>query len=64
MPQPIATHPLAAQFMTPLALREGPLIATLVAMSRPQSAVSPAVRHFVAHLGRAAHQLGQAQLRS
>jgi hypothetical protein len=50
--------------MTPLALREGPLIATLVAMSRPQSAVSPAVRHFVAHLGRAAHQLGQAQLRS
>lgn len=59
MPQPIAMHPLAAQFMTPLTLREGPLLATLVAMSRPQNAVSPAVRHFVAHLGRAAHQLGK-----
>ncbi len=60
MPQPIAAHPLAAQFMQTVPVREGPLVATLVAMSRPQNALSPAVRHFVAHLGRAAHQVGRA----
>jgi DNA-binding transcriptional LysR family regulator len=57
MPQPIAQHPLAAPYMTVVPLAEGPLSATLAAMSRPQAALSPAVRHFVAHLGRAAHHL-------
>jgi len=60
MPQPIAVHPLAAQFMTVVPVREGPLSATLAAMSRPQNALSPAVRHFVAHLGRAAQHLSRA----
>ncbi len=60
MPQAIAAHPMAAAFMTTVPVREGPLLATLVAMSRPQGALSPAVRHFVAHLGRAAHQVGRA----
>jgi LysR family transcriptional regulator of abg operon len=59
MPQPIAVHPLATQFMTTVPLREGPLSATLAAMSRPQNALSPAVRHFVAHLGRAAQQFAR-----
>lgn len=57
MPQPIAAHALAAQFMTIVPIKEGPLAATLAAMSRPQNALSPAVRHFVAHLGRAAHHV-------
>ncbi|HEY6087779.1 MAG TPA: LysR substrate-binding domain-containing protein [Burkholderiaceae bacterium] len=60
MPQPIADHPLAANYMVSLPLREGPLVATLAAMSRPQNALTPAVRHFVAHLGRAAHHLAAA----
>lgn len=58
MPQPIAIHPLAGHFLVTVPVREKPLIATLAAMSRPQNAVSPVVRHFVAHLGRAAHHLG------
>jgi LysR family transcriptional regulator of abg operon len=59
MPQPIAVHPLAAQFMVTVPIREGPLAATLVAMSRPQHGLSPAVRHFVAHLGRAAQHFSK-----
>lgn len=58
MPQPIAQHPLAAPYMVTVPVREGALSAPLVAMSRPQNALSPAVRHFVAHLARAAHHLG------
>lgn len=57
MPQPIASHPLAASYMVTLKLREAPFQSTLAAMSRPQTSLSPAVRHFVAHLGRAAHQM-------
>lgn len=60
MPQPIAVHPLAAPFMVTVPLREPPLTATLAALSRPQNALSPAVRHFVAHLGRAAQHLSRA----
>jgi LysR family transcriptional regulator, regulator of abg operon len=59
MPQPIAAHALAAEFMVTVPVREGPLVASLVAMSRPQNALSPAVRHFVAHLGRAAHHMAK-----
>jgi LysR family transcriptional regulator of abg operon len=60
MPQQIASHPLAAHYMVTVPVREGPLQATLAAMYRPQNALSPAVRHFVAHLGRAAHHLTSA----
>ena len=59
MPQPIAAHALAGHFLATVPIREGALLATLAAMSRPQNAVSPVVRHFVAHLGRAAHHLRQ-----
>jgi LysR family transcriptional regulator of abg operon len=59
MPQPIALHPLAAQFMVVVPVREGPLSATLAALSRPQNALSPAVRHFVSHLGRAAQHFAR-----
>jgi DNA-binding transcriptional LysR family regulator len=58
MPQPIAAHPLVTQFMVTVPIREGPLKATLAAMSLSEKALSPAVRHFIAHLGRAAHHLG------
>jgi LysR family transcriptional regulator, regulator of abg operon len=59
MPQQIASHPLAANYMVTVPVREGPLTATLAAMYRSQSDVSPAVRQFVAHLGRAAHHIGK-----
>jgi LysR family transcriptional regulator, regulator of abg operon len=62
MPQPIASHPLAAPYMTTVPVREGPLTATLAAMSRPHSALLPSVRQFIAHLGRAAHHLTAAAL--
>jgi DNA-binding transcriptional LysR family regulator len=57
MPQPLASHELARHYMVELALKEGPLQATLAALCTPQKALSGAVRHFVSHLGRAAHQL-------
>lgn len=60
MPQLIALHPLAGHLLVTVPVREKPLIATLAALSRPQNAVSLVVRHFVTHLGRAAHHLGNA----
>lgn len=58
MPRQIATHPLAAAYMTIVPIREGALKADIAAMTRPESALVPAVRHFVAHLSRAAHHFG------
>lgn len=62
MPMPIATHPAAAAFMTIVPIREGHLQLTLGAMVRRAALLKPAVRHFLAHLHRAAaHVRGTAQ---
>jgi len=54
MPWPIATHPAAAPFMTVVPIKEGPLALTLGVITRADAMLKPAVRHFVAHLHRAA----------
>ncbi|WP_119156719.1 LysR family transcriptional regulator [Caldimonas tepidiphila] len=58
MPRQIATHLLAAAYMKIVPIREGALEARIAAMTRPESALVPAVRHFIAHLSRAAHHFG------
>jgi len=39
--------------------REGPLQGTLSAMIKADAGLSPAVRHFIAHLHRAAYHVGR-----
>lgn len=56
MPHQIAVHPLAAQFLTVVPIAEGGLPLSVGAIVRSDSVVSPAIRHFIAHLHRAAHQ--------
>lgn len=56
MPMPIAAHPLAAQFMTVVPIKEGHLPLRLGAIVRRGGLLKPALRHFVAHLHRAAQQ--------
>ncbi|WP_029001343.1 LysR family transcriptional regulator [Azohydromonas australica] len=58
MPRQIAVHPTAAAYMRLVPVQEGPLLAEMAAMTRPESALVPAVRHFIAHLSRAAHHFG------
>lgn len=59
IPRQIAAHPAAAAWMRMVPVREGALQSRIAAMTRPESALVPAVRHFIAHLGRAAHHFGQ-----
>ncbi|MEO6017255.1 MAG: LysR family transcriptional regulator [Polaromonas sp.] len=56
MPHQIAVHPLAAQFLTVVPIAEGGLPLSVGAIVRSDSVVSPAIRHFIAHLHRAAYQ--------
>lgn len=58
LPQQIAAHPIALQFLETVAVEEGPLTLTLAALARAEAHLKPSVRHFMAHLHRAAHQLG------
>lgn len=58
MPRQIAVHPTAAAYMRQVPVKEGHLLAEMAAMTRPESALVPAVRHFIAHLSRAAHHFG------
>lgn len=60
MPRQIMQHPLAEQYLTLLPLREGGLPLTISVMVRRDSVVSPAIRHFISHLHRAAHQIERA----
>jgi LysR family transcriptional regulator of abg operon len=60
LPFQIAVHPMAAEYLTVVPTREGPLQGTLCAMVKADVALSPAIRHFVAHLHRAATHLGRA----
>jgi DNA-binding transcriptional LysR family regulator len=55
MPAQIAALPLAAQFISVVPVAEGGLPLTVGAIVRNESIVSPALRHFIAHLHRAAH---------
>ncbi|MBP6902789.1 MAG: LysR family transcriptional regulator [Burkholderiaceae bacterium] len=57
MPYQIAVHPMAAAYLDVVPVAEGPLKLTLGAMARSDTVLKPSVRHFLAHLHRAAHQL-------
>jgi LysR family transcriptional regulator of abg operon len=59
MPQQIATHPMAAPFLSLVPLAEGGFPLTVGAIVRSDSVLSPAIRHCIAHLHRAAHQLSR-----
>lgn len=54
LPKHIALHSFAAQHMDTVSV-EDPLTAELVALARAEVAVKPSVRHFLAHLHRAAN---------
>ncbi|MDT7838020.1 LysR family transcriptional regulator [Aquabacterium sp. OR-4] len=58
MPYQIAMHPMAQQYLDIVPVAEGPLKLTLGALARTDTALKPSVRHFLAHLHRAAHHLG------
>ena len=63
MPYQIAVHPFALQHLEVVPVAEGPLKLMLGALARADAALKPGVRHFLAHLHRAAHHLsGQAPL--
>ena len=57
LPHQIATHPFALQHLDVVPVVEGPLKLTLGAVARSDAALKPSVRHFLAHLHRAAHHL-------
>ncbi len=59
MPAPLMRHPVAATFLSMPPLREGPLALTVHAITKADTALKPAVRHFLAHLHRAAHHIQQ-----
>jgi len=59
LPQQIAVHPFAAEHLDIVSLAEGPLRLELGALVRTQAALKPAVRHFLAHLHRAAYHFVQ-----
>lgn len=60
LPRQIAVHPFAVQHLEIVAVEEGPLRLTLGALARSDVALKPSVRHFLAHLHRAAHHLASA----
>lgn len=57
MPRQIAEHPQAAPHMQIVPIAEEGLPLSVGAIIRSDSRVSPAVRHFIAHLHRAAHHI-------
>jgi LysR family transcriptional regulator, regulator of abg operon len=57
LPQQIAQHPVCARYLSRVPVLEEGLPLTVGAIVRSDSAVSPAVRHFIAHLHRAAHHV-------
>lgn len=59
LPQQIAAHPIATQYLDTIQLAEGPLQLTLCALTRSDVHLKPSVRQFMAHLHRAAHHLTQ-----
>jgi len=59
MPRQIAEHPMAGEFFSVVPVEEGGLPLVVGAIVRSDSVMSPVVRHFLAHLHRAAHQLSR-----
>lgn len=59
LPRQIAQHPLAAAYISQVPVAEAGLPLTVGAIIRSGSVVSPAIRHFIAHLHRAAHHTGR-----
>jgi LysR family transcriptional regulator, regulator of abg operon len=59
MPYQLAMHPMASHYLDVVPTREGPLQLTLGVLVRADAALSPATRHFIAHLHRAAHHLAR-----
>jgi DNA-binding transcriptional LysR family regulator len=59
LPRQIAEHPLAQPYVSIVPVQEESLSLSIGAMVRSDSVVLPAIRHFIAHLHRAAHQLGK-----
>jgi len=57
LPQQIATHPMAAPFLSIVPLAEGGFPLVVGAIVRSDAVLSPTIRHCIAHLHRAAHQL-------
>lgn len=57
LPYQIAVHPFAAQHLQIVPVVEGPLNLTIAALARSDALLKPALRHFMAHLHRAAHYL-------
>lgn len=57
LPQQIAVHPLCARYLQVVPVAEAGLPLTVGAIVRSDSVLSPAVRHFIAHLHRAAHHI-------
>jgi DNA-binding transcriptional LysR family regulator len=59
LPRQIAVHPLALQYLDRVTVAEGPLNLVLGALARKEVALKPSVKHFLAHLHRAAHHLAE-----
>ena len=57
LPRQIAMHSFASQHLEIVPVEEGALALTLAALARADTAIKPSVRHFLAHLHRAAHHL-------
>ncbi|NML47020.1 LysR family transcriptional regulator [Ramlibacter sp. G-1-2-2] len=55
MPLAIAGHPLGAHGMSIVPIQEGHLKLTVGVMARKDTLLKPVIRHFMAHLQRAAH---------
>lgn len=61
MPRQIALQPFAAQFISVVEIEEKGYELEVGAMLRSDSVVSPVLRHLIAHLHRAAHQVNRQQ---
>jgi len=59
LPQQIAQHPLCMRYLSVVPVAEQGLPLTVGTIVRSDSVASPALRHFMAHLHRAAHQVTQ-----
>jgi len=57
LPEQLLAHPLAAQFVVAPPIAEAGLPLQIGAIARHESLVLPSVRHFMAHLHRAAYRL-------